>query len=81
MTAVDYLVNEIKESLKDGDIDFLFYRLKKELIEQAKEMEKQQQGYSEEDLREAFIEGHNICRCVTDNTDEVIECFEQFKKK
>jgi len=42
MTAVEWLVNEIKESLKDGDIDFLFYKLKKELIEQAKEMEKQQ---------------------------------------
>ena len=41
-TAVEWLVDEIKEASKDGDIDFLFYKLKKELIEQAKEMEKQQ---------------------------------------
>jgi hypothetical protein len=41
--------------------------------------------YSEEDMKKAFIEGHNVCRCVTDNTDEAKECFnnwfEQFKKK
>ena len=41
--------------------------------------------YSEEDMKKAFIEGHNVCRCVTDNTDEAKECFnnwfEQFKNK
>lgn len=36
--------------------------------------------YSEEDLRNAFIEGHNVCRCVTDNTDEAKECFEEWIK-
>ena len=45
----------------------------------------QENSYSEEDIKLAFIEGHNICRCVTDNTDEAKECFnlwfEQFKKK
>ena len=45
----------------------------------------QERSYSEEDLRKAFIEGYNVCRCVTDNTDEAKECFnewfEQFKKK
>lgn len=44
-----------------------------------------QRSYSEEEVKLAFIEGHNICRCVTDNTDEAKECFkewfEQFKKK
>jgi hypothetical protein len=45
----------------------------------------QERSYSEEEVKLAFIEGHNICRCVTDNTDEAKECFkewfEQFKKK
>ena len=45
----------------------------------------QERSYSEEDIKLAFIEGHNICRCVTDNTDEAKECFnlwfQQFKKK
>jgi len=45
----------------------------------------QERSYSEEDMRKAFREGHNVCRCVTDNSDEAIECFEewfeQFKKK
>lgn len=36
--------------------------------------------YSEEDLKEAFIEGHNVCRCVTDNTDEAKECFNEWFK-
>ncbi len=37
--------------------------------------------YSEEDMRKAFIEGHNVCRCVTDNTDEAKEYFEEWFKK
>lgn len=41
--------------------------------------------YSEEEVKLAFIEGHNVCRCITDNTYESKECFEewfkQFKKK
>ena len=45
----------------------------------------QERSYSEEEVKLAFIEGHNICRCVTDNIDEAKECFkewfEQFKKK
>jgi len=45
----------------------------------------QERSYSEEDMQRAFMEGHNICRCVTDNIDETKECFiewfEQFKKK
>ena len=49
------------------------------------QLEQQERSYSEEDIKLAFIEGHNICRCVTDNTDEAKECFnlwfEQFKKK
>ena len=38
-----------------------------------------------EKLRRAFIEGHNVCRCITDNTEERLECFEewyeQFKRE
>jgi fructose-bisphosphate aldolase class 1 len=45
----------------------------------------QERSYSEEDMQKAFMEGHNIYGCVTDNIDEAKECFnewfEQFKNK
>jgi hypothetical protein len=42
---------------------------------------KWQQERIEEDMRKAFIEGHNVCRCVTENTDEAEECFEEWFAK
>ena len=45
----------------------------------------QEKSYSEEDMQKAFMEGHNIYGCVTDNIGEAKECFkewfEQFKNK
>jgi hypothetical protein len=45
----------------------------------------QERSYSEDDIKLAFNEGYDVCRYVTDNTDEAKECFnewfEQFKKK
>ena len=45
----------------------------------------QERSYSEEDIKLAFEEGFNVCRCVTDNIDEAKECFNEwfnrFKKK
>jgi hypothetical protein len=45
----------------------------------------QERSYSEEELKEAFMVGHNICRCITDNRDEAKEYFREwfniFKKK
>jgi hypothetical protein len=43
--------------------------------EQAKEMEKEQQGYSEEEVLEFLI------NCPTNTEKDTIEWFEQFKNK
>jgi len=43
------------------------------LFKQANEMFEQQ-------MQDSFIEGHNVCRCVTDNPDEAKECFEEWFK-
>ena len=48
-------------------------------IERAKEIEKQQQGYSEEDLKDAFQSGFTNGFNMNSVTFE--EWFEQFKKK
>jgi hypothetical protein len=45
----------------------------KEEIQQALEIEKQQ-------IIDAYIEGHNVYRCVTDNIDEAKECFNEWFK-
>jgi len=75
-TAVEWLVNELNN--RNWNIDFYKSDIKS-LIEQAKEMEKQQQGYSEEEVLE-IIEATLI-----EYSDFVLadipEWFEQFKKK
>lgn len=49
-TAVEFLVSHLIEY----GFDLSLHRIE---IEQAKEMEKKQRGYSEEDLKEAYTEG------------------------
>lgn len=68
MTAVEWLIEQTWKpewhSLKRGDI-----------IEQAKEMEKEQRGYSEEDVREmlfmALYETQQEC-CTTHTKDSIV---------
>ena len=55
-TAVEWLIEHIENENKNG-YDF-HPKYNEEIVEQAKEIEKQQQGYSEEDLREAFYYGY-----------------------
>jgi hypothetical protein len=47
--------------------------------------ELEEKSYSKKELKEAFMVGHNICRCITDNRDEAKEYFKEwfnkFKKK
>ena len=50
-----------------------------ELLEQAKEMEKQQQGYSEEEVIKILYQFHYDL--VNSNFDTKEEWFEEFKKK
>jgi hypothetical protein len=80
-TAVEWLVNELNN--RNWNTDFYKSDIIS-LIEQAKEMEKEQteRMYSEEDMAEAFI------ACWKANVSDGIECkvsfkewFEQFKKK
>jgi len=50
-TAVEFLIEKISLKEKTNET-FLFPTIKNEFIEQAKELEKQQQGYSEEEVLE-----------------------------
>ena len=79
-TAVEWLYNKFSTCTSDelvGNINNWF--------EQAKEMEKEQQSYSEKDLREAFRQGENNVGYnskyhYTFKLTEK-EWFEQFKKE
>jgi hypothetical protein len=82
-TAVEWLVNELNN--RNWNTDFYKSDIIS-LIEQAKEMEKQQQGYSEEEVIEVLTQ-----RCKEFGTKnekfqklllkQDLEWFEQFKKK
>jgi len=74
MTAVEWLESNLPTAFKDLTIN-------KQLLEQAKEMEKQQQGYSEEDLKHAFFSGCQSERQFKPRIKCWEEWFEQFKKK
>ena len=75
ITAVEYLVDRLVES----GIDFLSEEI--EFINQAKEMEKQQQGYSEEELL-VILHKRDMYEWEEENEIlSVTDWFEQFKKK
>ena len=70
-TAVEFLYERLERMIPRTalyDIDKIEY------FEQAKEIEKQQQGYSEEDMKEAFRIGFNLgCNAVESLTNEIAE--------
>ena len=73
LTAVEWFANRISHgglvSKKQFD----------ELLEQAKEMEKEQKGYSEEDMKQfGLYLGDNLKKLKGKSIDEI---FEQFKQK
>lgn len=77
MTAVEFLIEEVEcRGITTKELRLAF--------EQAKEMEKQQQGYTEGDLREAFKQSRQSL-IFEKNMPPVYESFEQwfnkFKKK
>jgi len=67
-SAVEWLIETHFGSIENCTPDF------RNKIKQAKEMEEQQQGYSEEELEVAFFEGR-------ENNLPFTEWFKQFKKK
>jgi hypothetical protein len=80
MTAVEWLEDMIaKMEAYGGDLPPLMTHIKK-----AKEMEKQQQGYTEDDLREAFKQSRQVLIFEKDMPavyESFEDWFEQFKKK
>jgi len=74
-TAVEWLFAHLLPFLSFSDAKEREHFRK--CLEEAKAMEREQ-------MKESFVDGHSLCRCVTDSTDEAKECFdewfEQFKK-
>jgi hypothetical protein len=54
------------------------FSLPSNILEQAKEMEKEQQGYSEEDMLKSFIAG---IKCESNNGKNFEQFIKQFKNK
>jgi len=80
-TAVEWLMSFIEPSLTEQQIHFFSI-----IVEQAKEMEKQQQRYSEEELKSAFKIGFNIgygspVQELDLKNEHCEKWFEKFKKK
>jgi hypothetical protein len=79
MTAVEYLSEQIRLT----NIEGLRFQLW-DAIEQAKEMEKQQQGYSEEEFKEMvyhMVGGLAQANNMTFNGAILDELFNKFKNK
>lgn len=78
-TAIDWLVNVVQSCISPNYIP-------KEIVKQAKEMEKEQQGYSEEDMREAIKFGLNGMYGYQfdeegETENQIIKYLKQFKNK
>lgn len=71
MTAVEWLEEQLN---KNNEILFI----SDDLLEQAKEMEKQQQGYSEEDMLKSFMAG---IKCESNKGENFEQFIKQFKNK
>jgi hypothetical protein len=71
MTAVEWLEEQLN---KNNEILFI----SDDLLEQAKEMEKQQQGYSEEDMLKSFMAG---IKCESNKGENFEQFIKQFKKE
>jgi cytochrome c553 len=87
-TAVEWLFNQIKKDIIGIEYDYA------DELKQAKEMEKEQQGYSEEDMIEfaEFVatypdKNKNVngqilhAKSKYDGAERTIDLLEQFKKK
>jgi hypothetical protein len=75
MTAVEFMVKEISEILGPLKTEGMTDLLLLDAYKQAKEMEKEQKGYSEEDVREmlfmALYEPQEEC-CTTHTKDSIV---------
>ena len=80
-TAVEWLVDYIENQNKNG---YEFHpKYNEHIVQQAKEMEEQQQGYSEEEVKQAYTEGSFAQLRYIDGLPYIDRdrWFEQFKNK
>ena len=79
MTAVEWLEDCLTEQHPNGSFVWNTRADLEALFKQAKEIENQQQGYSEEEVIKILYQFHYDL--VNSNFDTKEEWFEQFKKK
>ena len=77
-TAVEWLVSELNQKIDFIPIDK--WDMIRDIVQQAKEIEKEQseRRYSEEDMKQAYLDG---CKIKLTNIYHLEKWFEQFKKK
>jgi hypothetical protein len=80
-TAVEWLKDCLTEQYPNGKFVWNTRADIEGLFKQAKRMEKQQQGYSEEDVKNAFLDGWQLRDGDLPFPKAKKEWFEQFKKK
>ena len=78
-TAVEFIL----EKMQSGKWEYTTWAEREQIIEQAKEMEKQQQGYSEEEVKNIMAETWIKCVGNDGNNFKKLrdKILEQFKKK
>jgi tRNA(Ile)-lysidine synthase TilS/MesJ len=77
MTAVAWFAKELKKRYKRNNAHLTISQWSENMIDK---LFKQANEMFEQQMQDSFIEGHNVCRCVTDNPDEAKECFEEWFK-
>jgi hypothetical protein len=88
-TAVEWFNENLKNLIKESELTDMrpseFDAREMELFEQAKEMEKEQMGYSEEDVRLAYFQGEKDSYVKGGQTkemeDEFIQSLKQTKQQ
>lgn len=78
-SAVEWLYEKIKSNIDAEDGSMNMNWLHDDTFQQAKEMEKQQQGYSEEEVLDILRE--HTAEIFKGSKLTLTEWFEQFKKK
>lgn len=77
VTAVEWLVTELYEKMEMKGDGKVFNKI----FNKAKEIERQQQGYSEEEVLELLQKRTNYVLNLNSILTDVRQWFEQFKKK
>ena len=83
-TAVEWLEEQIKDIFYIAEASEMTKKFKS-VYDRAKEMEKEQKGYSEEEVKDMLFEALNKKQeqcCITNTKDSIVrEVLKQFKNK